>query len=72
MNTELAITVMLDGRAHAVPAGTTLADLVASLGHAPNAVGTAVDGSFIPRGQREARVLQAGDAVLLFQPIVGG
>jgi sulfur carrier protein len=35
-------------------------------------VGTAVNGSFVARAQRDGRVLQAGDEVLLFQPIVGG
>ncbi len=72
MNARLLITVRLDGQPHALPAGTTLAALVASLGQAPQAVGTAVNGLFVPRAQREACVLQADDAVLLFQPIVGG
>lgn len=65
-------TVQLDGRPHEVPDGSTLAALVAALGHAPNAVTTAVDGQFVPRDQRAAQVLQPGAAVLLFQPIVGG
>jgi sulfur carrier protein len=55
-----------------VPAASTLAALVESLGHAPNKVSTAVNGLFVARGQRQACVLQEGDAVLLFQPIVGG
>jgi len=67
-----AITVRLDGQAHAVSSATTLAMLIASLGHAPTAVTTAVNGRFVPRAQRDALVLREGDAVLLFQPIVGG
>ena len=66
------ITVQLDGAARALPAGTTLASLVAELGHTPQAVSTAVNGAFVARSQRERHVLQAGAAVLLFQPIVGG
>jgi sulfur carrier protein len=66
------VTIELDGAAHDVPAGSTLADLVAALGHASEGVGTAVGGAFVAREQRASRVLQAGDAVLLFQPIVGG
>ena len=66
------IAVFLDGEPHALPAGTGLAELVAQLGHAPHAVGTAVNGLFIARSQRAACTLQDGDAVLLFQPIVGG
>ena len=64
--------IQLDGRPHDVPDGSTLAALVASLGQAPNAVTTAVDGQFVPRDQRADLVLQAGASVLLFQPIVGG
>ena len=72
MKRDATITVQLGGQPHEVPEGSTLAELVASLGHAPNAVTTAVDGVFVARGQRDGRLLQAGDAVLLFQPIVGG
>ena len=71
--TEVAvIPVLINSRPHAAPVDTTLADLVASLGHAPNKVTTAVNGMFVERGQRGTCLLQAGDAVLLFQPIVGG
>jgi sulfur carrier protein len=66
------ITVQLDGQPRRLPAGTTLAQLVDQLGHAPEAVSSAVNGDFVPRGQRAMRVLGEGDAVLLFQPIVGG
>jgi sulfur carrier protein len=66
------LDIRLDGLAHTVPVASTLADLVAAQGHAPEAVASAVNGDFVARGQRAARVLQAGDAVLLFQPITGG
>lgn len=66
------ITVQLDGRSHTLPAGTTLAALLASRHEAPDAVGTAVNGLFVARAARVALVLQPGDAVLLFKPIVGG
>ncbi len=72
MNELTRIAVTLDGKPHPVPAASTLAALVESLGHAPNKVSTAVNGQFVARGQRQACVLQEGDAVLLFQPIVGG
>ena len=65
-------TILLDGAAHAVPTGSTLAELVAALGHAPGSVATALNGAFVARADRPARTLAAGDAVLLFQPIVGG
>jgi len=66
------IGLLLDGRPHQVPARTTLATLVATLGHAPEQVTTAVNGVFVRRDQRADCQLQPGDAVLLFQPIVGG
>lgn len=66
------ITLQLDGQPRRVAAGTTLAQLVDQLGHAPERVSTAVNGEFVARGARAQRVLGEGDAVLLFQPIVGG
>lgn len=65
------ISIRLDGKPHALAQGTTLAQLVAALGHEPQAVSTAVNGEFVARAGRE-RVLVEGDQVLLFQPIVGG
>ncbi|MFE8647020.1 sulfur carrier protein ThiS [Sphingomonas sp. NCPPB 2930] len=66
------LDIRLGGHAHTVPVASTLADLVAAQGHAPEAVASAVNGDFVPRGQRAVRLLRAGDAVLLFQPITGG
>jgi len=66
------IALRLDDRPHRVAAGTSLAELVFALGHAPEAVGTAVNGEFVARAGRAQRVLQEGDVVLMFQPIVGG
>jgi sulfur carrier protein len=67
-----AIAVSVDGKPHSMPAGSTLSELIASLGHEPNQVTSAVNGMFVARGQRESRRLQPGDAVLLFKPIEGG
>lgn len=74
MNTLTTDTIelRLDGAPHRVPAGTTLAELMAQLDHRPGDVSTAVNGSFVPRGERVAYTLNAGDAVLVFQPIVAG
>ncbi|WP_418317637.1 sulfur carrier protein ThiS [Piscinibacter sakaiensis] len=72
METVHAITIQLDGKPQCIADGSSLAALVESLGHAPNAVATALNGQFIARSQRETQPLREGDAVLLFQPIVGG
>jgi sulfur carrier protein len=66
------IRIALDGKDREIASGTTLAALVAALGFAPAAVGTAVNGRFVARPLRDALQLQAGDSVLLFQPIAGG
>jgi sulfur carrier protein len=71
-DTPSLITIRLDDRPQQVPVGSTLAALLDTLGHAPQAVATAVNGRFVPRTQRAAQVLQPADAVLLFQPITGG
>ena len=62
----------LDGHPHRVAEGLTLAALVDQLGLRPEGVGTAVNGVFVARSARSERVLAPGDAVMLFQPIVGG
>ena len=72
MNTDTEVLIRLDGAPHALPRDTSLAALVDQLGHAQASVGTAVNGSFVARAQRQERVLNPGDDVLLFQPIVGG
>ena len=72
MNGVQAIVVRLDGRPHSMPLGSTLADLISTLGGPPEAVATAVNDLFVPRAQRGGHLLQPGDSVLLFQPIVGG
>lgn len=72
MNTPALITIRLDDQPRQVQEGSTLAALVDALGHAPQAVATAVNGRFVPRTQRDTHVLQPADAVLLFQPITGG
>lgn len=65
-------TVTVNGEPRAIPAGTTLADLIATLAHPPEALATAVNGDFVPREARAATPLQEGDAVFTFQPITGG
>lgn len=72
MTGDRTMTIMLHGQPYELPGGTPLAALVASLGHAQSAAATAVNGVFVARGDRYARVLQPGDAVLLVQPITGG
>ena len=64
--------ITLNGELRQVPPGSTLADLIASLGEAPQALATAVNGEFVSRDARASRDLHDGDAVFTFQPITGG
>lgn len=72
MNEADLVELVLDGRSYSVPTRTTLAALVASLGHAQDKVTTAVNGLFVRRDERATCMLKPGDAVLLFQPVTGG
>lgn len=69
-DTLIAITV--NGEARQITSGTSVADVVATLDDAPAAFATAVNGEFIARSARPKRVLQASDALFVFQPITGG
>ena len=51
---------------------TTLADLVARLGHDPASIATAVNGDFVARKARAERRLVAGDQVEIVAPRQGG
>jgi sulfur carrier protein len=64
--------ITLNGEAREVEETTTVADLVAALGQAPQSVATAVNGDFVSRSQRDSVTLREGDAVFTFQPITGG
>ena len=64
--------IKLNGETRAIGEGTTLAELVAALGQAPQALATAVNGEFVPRDARASVQLRDGDAVFTFQPITGG
>ena len=71
MTTPQAI-VNVNGEARTLNHDTTLAELLAGLGHEPESVAVAVNGDFVPRASRAERVLQDGDQVACFKPIVGG
>ena len=66
------IRISLEDGPRQVAASSSLADLVAQLGHAEKAVSTAINGQFVPRSQRAQTLLREGDQVLIFQAIVGG
>jgi sulfur carrier protein len=65
------IRVLLNGE-QAETDARTLAELVASQGLAENAVATAVNGDFVPRGARSATLLADGDRIEIVAPRQGG
>ena len=73
MNDSAAVMqVIVNGESCPLPRGASLGDLLAQLGHAPEAVATAVNGEFVARGLRADQTLVDGDQVHCFRPIVGG
>jgi sulfur carrier protein len=64
--------ITVNGEPRTIAEGTTLAELVAALGQAPQALATAVNGEFVARDARGQQQLRPGDAVFTFQPITGG
>jgi sulfur carrier protein len=73
---DTPIAVTLNGAPCRVSAGTPLGELLGqhpeTTALAPQAYACAVNGAFVARAKRERHVLQAGDAVTVFQAIVGG
>lgn len=66
------VVVDVNGQSHTLAADATLADLLTRLGHAPDGIATALNGEFVPRGERHRRWLRDGDRLTCFQTIVGG
>jgi sulfur carrier protein len=66
------MSITLNGEARTEPIGISLAELIASLGHTPQSLATAINQHFVPRDARAPRILADGDAITTFQPITGG
>jgi len=67
-----APTVVLVNGERTETGAASLAELVAQLGHAPEAVATALNGDFVPRQARAGSSLTAGDKVEIVAPRQGG
>lgn len=71
MSEAPSITLMVNGQPQASTA-RNLQEWVEAQGVQPQALATAVNGTFVARQQRADCVLKDGDVVLTFQPIQGG
>lgn len=65
-------TVTVNGAPRDWSPGLTVALLLHERGIAPEAAATALNGEFVARGAREHTLLEPGDALTVFQAIVGG
>ncbi len=67
-------TVMVNGTAREIEAGTTVADLVEELAGVPDAKGVAaaLNGAVVPRGRWRLLELQDGDRVEILTAVQGG
>jgi len=64
--------IHLNGEPHEVPAGSTVADLVAARGLRPEQVAVEVNRELAPRATHGDRVLEAGDRVENVTLVGGG
>ncbi|MFJ9623639.1 sulfur carrier protein ThiS [Streptomyces sp. NPDC101181] len=71
-STAATVSVSVNGEARAVPAGTALDTLVATLTPARSGVAAAVNESVIPRGEWATTPLGEGDRVEVLTAVQGG
>lgn len=65
-------TIQVNGEHRPWQPGLQVAQVLDSLNTPANSVATALNGSFVPRAEREHTPLKPGDALMVFQAIVGG
>lgn len=66
------LDVVLNGEPHRVPEGSTVADLVASLGRDPRTVAVERNGDLVPRARFDETSLGAGDRLEVVHFVQGG
>lgn len=66
------LDVVLNGEPHRVPEGSTVADLVASLGRDPRTVAVERNGDLVPRARFGETLLGAGDRLEVVHFVQGG
>lgn len=65
-------TIQVNGEARGVTGGTTVAQLVESLGQDPRAVAVELNGLIVPRDRYDFVSLQEGDKVEIVHFVQGG
>jgi sulfur carrier protein len=67
-----AVAVLVNGASRRLPAGTSVATLVASLGRSPQGLAVAVNLEVVVRSRWEATLLGEGDRVEVLTAAQGG
>lgn len=70
--TTTRIQVAVNGSQQELPAGATVADMVASLGLRPENIAVEVNLSLVPRTQHRLHQLRAGDQLEIVTLVGGG
>lgn len=72
MHGDQALSVLVNGKARSVPAGTTVDSLVALLGLRERRLAIAVNRAVVPRSTYDRVALAAGDRVEILEAVGGG
>jgi len=70
--TTATLSVVLNGESREVPAGSSVLDLLDSLGRHPRTVAVEHNGDILPRERYGATVLAAGDRLEVVHFVQGG
>ena len=68
----MSVEVTVNGEAHEVPSGTTVAELVAAVTGLTAGVAAAVNGEVVPRRRWPGTQLHGGDRVEVVTAVQGG
>jgi sulfur carrier protein len=66
------LTVLVNGETRSVPAGSSLAEVVESLGLVPGRLACEVNGAVVPRARYPVTLLKEGDRLEVVRMIGGG
>lgn len=66
------IRIVVNGQERELPAATSLADLIATLGLPADGIAAAVDGTVIPRPEHASTPLRTGSRVEIIRAVGGG
>lgn len=69
---QAVVAVTVNGVGHSLPTGSSLGDLITTLGFAGRPIAVEVDGDVVPRAALAGRVLAGGERVEIVTFVGGG